>query len=244
MASENSGSSQYALPALGAGMLGLGIIMMVWSIVPGLGKDNMTGGGNSSSPAAEESKNKVSQVSYILCAGGVTLLLLSICLSFREKKRRRTQEEPVTVPCEATMLPDRGAEDNSHLAVPSYDEVMQGDAIQQADGPGDGQGEQIMVSLPSYESLVEVDLAPPSAVAASAESSAQPRSEGQPPPSRPGRRFSSKRIRRILSDRSHLKNFRIHLSNANTAVVTLEPLTPPPQYEDEGEKSFANLKPS
>ncbi|XP_078095158.1 transmembrane protein 51-like [Mustelus asterias] len=236
MASENSSGSQYALTALGVGMLALGIIMMVWSVVPGFGKDNATQGGNSSSPAAEESKTKVSQVSYILCAGGVTLLLLSICLSVREKRRRRMQEEVPNIQYEPTMLPSSGVDNSERLAVPSYDEVMQGDFIQPAEDPGPNLGDQNVASLPSYESLVEVGVAP------SADTGAQPANE--PPSPRPGRRFSSKRIRRILSDKSHLKNFRLRLSNLNSTVVNLEPLTPPPQYEDGVEKSFENLKPS
>ncbi|XP_067873529.1 transmembrane protein 51a [Heterodontus francisci] len=242
MASENSSGAQYALTALGIGMLALGIIMMVWSVVPGLGKDNMTQGGNSSSPAAEDSKTKVSQVSYILCAGGVVLLLLSICLSVREKRRRRTQEEVVNVQCESTMLPNRDEDNSSRLAVPSYDEVMQGDSIQPAEGPGASLGEQNMASLPSYESLVGIEVTPSPTEATSTGASAQPVSEQVP--SRPGRRFSSKKIRRILSDKSHLKNFKLRLNNVNSTVVNLEPLTPPPQYEDGVEKSFANLKSS
>ncbi|XP_067826682.1 transmembrane protein 51-like [Heptranchias perlo] len=242
MASENSGGSQYALTALGVGMLALGIIMVVWSVVPGYGKGNMTHGGNSSTPAVEESKSKVSQVSYILCAGGVVLLLLSICLSIREKKRRRTQEEVVNVQCESTMLAERGEDNSSRLAVPSYDEVMQGDSTQQVDEPGISQGEPSQVSLPSYESLAEVGAASSPSMAASTGTSAQPKNERQA--SRPGRRFSSKKIRRILSDRSHIKNFRLHLSNANSTVVNIEPLTPPPQYEDGEQKSFEYIKPS
>ncbi|XP_038678023.1 transmembrane protein 51a [Scyliorhinus canicula] len=238
MASENSNGSQYALTALGVGMLALGIIMMVWSVVPGFGKGNTTQGGNGSSPATEESKTKVSQVSYILCAGGVGLLLVSICLSLREKRRRRTQEEGENVQYEPTMLPDRGAENSERLAVPSYDEVMQGDLIQPAEGPEPNLGDQNMASLPSYESLVEVDVAPSASTGAAAQSG------NEPPSPRPGRRFSSKSIRRILSDKTHLKNFRLRLSNLNSTVVNLEPLTPPPQYEGGVEKIFENQKPS
>ncbi|XP_043531598.1 transmembrane protein 51a [Chiloscyllium plagiosum] len=242
MASENSSGSQYALTALGVGMLALGIIMMVWSVVPGFGKDNATSGGNSSSPTAEESKTKVSQVSYILCAGGVVLLLLSICLSVREKRRRRTQEGVHNAPCESTMLPDNAPDLSEQLAVPSYNEVMQGESSQPRGDAEATLGDQTMAALPSYESLVDVGVVLPTTGVAGPSATAQP-GNGQTS-SRPGRRFSSKRIRRILSDKSHLKNFRLHLSNLNSTVVNLEPLTPPPQYEDGVEKSFENLKPS
>ncbi|XP_051895490.1 transmembrane protein 51a [Pristis pectinata] len=243
MASENSGGIQYALTALGVGMLALGILMMVWSVVPGFGKDHETQGGNSSSPNAEESKHKVSQVSYILCAGGVFLLLLSICLSVREKKRRRTQEEVVNVQSESSILPERGVDDNNRLAVPSYDEVMQGDGVLPQEGSGTNQAEQNMASLPSYESLVEVGLPSSSNEVSNAGAIVEQPSDERAT-SRLGRRFSSKKIRRILSDKSHLKRFRLNLSNTNNAVVNLEPLTPPPQYEEGMEKNFENIKPS
>ncbi|XP_069775064.1 transmembrane protein 51a [Narcine bancroftii] len=240
MASESSSGIQYALTALGVGMLALGILMMVWSVVPGFGKENGMQDGNSSSPTAEGSKHKVSQVSYILCAGGVFLLLVAICLSVRDKKRRRTHEEVVNVQSEATMSPEREEDNNHQLAVPSYDEVMQRDGIVPQEDAEANQGGQNIVSLPSYESLVEVGLPSSSNEVSSTGTSAEPKNER--PSSRLGRRFNSKKIRRIFSDKSHLKNFRLNLSNVNNAVVNLEPLTPPPQYEEGVEKNFETAK--
>ncbi|XP_062889163.1 transmembrane protein 51-like [Mobula hypostoma] len=243
MASENSGGVQYALTALGVGMLALGILMMVWSIVPGFGKEQEAQGGNNSSSNAEQSKHKVSQVSYILCAGGVFLLLVSICLSVREKKRRRSQEEVTNVQSESSILPERAADNNNRLAVPSYDEVMQRDGVLPPEVPEANLGEQNMVSLPSYESLVEVGLPSSSNQDSNPEGSVEP-SRDERSTSHLGHRFSSKKIRRILSDKSHLKRFRLNLSNTNNPTVNLEPLTPPPQYEEGMEKSFESAKPS
>ncbi|XP_072887896.1 transmembrane protein 51-like [Hemitrygon akajei] len=242
MASENSSGIQYALTALGVGMLALGILMMVWSIVPGFGKEHEMQGGNNSSSNAEQSKHKVSQVSYILCAGGVFLLLISICLSVRDKKRRRPQEEVTNVQSESSILPERVADDN-RLAVPSYDEVMQRDGVLPPEGPEANLGEQNMVSLPSYESLVEVGLPSSSNQDSNPGGSVEPPRDERPT-SHLGHRFSSKKIRRILSDTSHLKRFRLNLSSTNNPTVNLEPLTPPPQYEEGMEKSFESAKPS
>lgn len=247
MASEGSSGISYALTALGVGMLALGILMMVWSMVPGFGKDDGAQGSNSSSAATEESKHKVSQISYILCAGGVSLLLISICLSVREKKRRRAQEGATGARAEAAILPEGDVDGETRLAVPTYDEVMQGDGVLSLESPdASGGGEPNLVSLPSYESLVDVGLPSSSSNEVSAAASAVPSAEARSarPAPRTGRRFSSKKIRRILSDKSHLKRFRLNLSSTNTTVVNLEPLTPPPLYEDGVEKSFANAKPS
>lgn len=88
-ANGNSGS-QYALCALGVGLIALGIVMIVWSVVPG---DSV---GNSSSPGAGDSgrKSKASSVAFILSGCGVAMLLLSLCLGMRNKQReqQRLQE--------------------------------------------------------------------------------------------------------------------------------------------------------
>ncbi|KAL0181123.1 hypothetical protein M9458_023529, partial [Cirrhinus mrigala] len=41
------------------------------------------------------------------------------------------------------------------------------------------------------------------------------------------------RVRRIKSEKLHLKDIRLNIQNpGQSGVVTIEPLTPPPQYED------------
>lgn len=96
--SENGGNSgsQYALCALGVGLVALGIVMIVWSVVPA---DTSTdGGGGSTSPSPDwdtsNRKNKASSVAFVLVGSGVAMLLLSLCLGMRNKQReqQRLQE--------------------------------------------------------------------------------------------------------------------------------------------------------
>lgn len=95
--SENSGNSgsQYALCALGVGLVALGIVMIVWSVVP---SDTSDSGGSNTSPSPDwdtsNRKNKASSVAFVLVGSGVAMLLLSICLGMRNKQReqQRLQE--------------------------------------------------------------------------------------------------------------------------------------------------------
>lgn len=82
----NSGS-QYALCALGVGLIALGIVMIVWSAVPA----NVA---NNSSVSEEESntdsrKNKASSVAFVLVGSGVVMLLLSLCVGMKNKQREQ-----------------------------------------------------------------------------------------------------------------------------------------------------------
>ncbi|KAJ3602503.1 hypothetical protein NHX12_030257 [Muraenolepis orangiensis] len=56
------------------------------------------------------------------------------------------------------------------------------------------------------------------------------------PPARSGSRVSRLlrplRVRRMMSDKLHLKDFRIHIRSPTHNPVTIEPITPPPQYDD------------
>ncbi|XP_007909331.1 transmembrane protein 51a [Callorhinchus milii] len=247
MASQ-SGGSQYALTALGVGLLALGIVMMVWSVMPGFGNgsgnDSNQGTGNDSSSATEQSKGKISQVSYLLCAGGVLLLLLSICLSVWEKKRRQNQPNADSQVNQTAVLPHRVDEEPSNLSVPSYAEVMQSEPAQGTEGAGMNPGDLSSTTLPSYESLVEpeeVGAGAGAGVVVRPGPSADPGTSQQlreRPSFRNGKLFSSKKVRRILSDKTHLKDFRIKLSSGGSGAgaggraVTIEPLTPPPEYEE------------
>uniref|UniRef100_A0A4W3IGI1 Transmembrane protein 51 n=1 Tax=Callorhinchus milii TaxID=7868 RepID=A0A4W3IGI1_CALMI len=227
MASQ-SGGSQYALTALGVGLLALGIVMMVWSVMPGFGN----GSGNDSN---QGTGNDSSSVSYLLCAGGVLLLLLSICLSVWEKKRRQNQPNADSQVNQTAVLPHR---------VPSYAEVMQSEPAQGTEGAGMNPGDLSSTTLPSYESLVEpeeVGAGAGAGVVVRPGPSADPGTSQQlreRPSFRNGKLFSSKKVRRILSDKTHLKDFRIKLSSGGSGAgaggraVTIEPLTPPPEYEE------------
>lgn len=95
---ENSGNSgsQYALCALGVGLVALGIVMIVWSVVPPDASTDSGGGHTSPSPDWDTSnrKNKASSVAFVLVGSGVAMLLLSLCLGMRNKQReqQRLQE--------------------------------------------------------------------------------------------------------------------------------------------------------
>lgn len=84
--SEHAGNygSQYALCALGVGLVALGIVMIVWSVVP---PDSSSG--SSSFGDADTRKNKASSVAFVLVGSGVAMLLLSLCLGMRNKQREQ-----------------------------------------------------------------------------------------------------------------------------------------------------------
>lgn len=81
----NSGS-QYALCALGVGLVALGIVMIVWSVVP-----TDTSGNSSIAGDASNRKNKASSVAFVLVGSGVAMLLLSLCVGMRNKQREQLQ---------------------------------------------------------------------------------------------------------------------------------------------------------
>lgn len=86
--SENSGNSgsQYALCALGVGLVALGMVMIVWSVVPA---DTSANGSSSSGGDTGGRKNKASSVAFVLVGAGVAMLLLSLCLGMRNKQREQ-----------------------------------------------------------------------------------------------------------------------------------------------------------
>lgn len=85
----NSGS-QYALCALGVGLVALGIVMIVWSVVPAdvASSNNSSVGGSGD---ASNRKNKASSVAFVLVGSGVAMLLLSLCVGMRNKQREQLQ---------------------------------------------------------------------------------------------------------------------------------------------------------
>ncbi|KAK7896692.1 hypothetical protein WMY93_022017 [Mugilogobius chulae] len=81
----NSGS-QYALCALGVGLVALGIVMIVWSVVPADPSGNHS---VSHDPDPTGKKSKASSVAFVLVGSGVAVLLLSLCLGMRNKQREQ-----------------------------------------------------------------------------------------------------------------------------------------------------------
>lgn len=93
--SEGSGSgAHYALCALGVGLIALGIVMIVWTVIPRDGEDipnsagNSTGNPTTIDPEEEDKDGKSSTVAMVLVGVGAAMLLLSIFLGVRNKRRR------------------------------------------------------------------------------------------------------------------------------------------------------------
>lgn len=85
----SSSGSQYALCALGVGLVALGVVMIVWSIVPSemtqLQNSTNTNDGNGD-------EGKTSSVAFVLVGAGAAMLLLAMCLGLRNRKRTRQRE--------------------------------------------------------------------------------------------------------------------------------------------------------
>ena len=94
MAQSKANGSHYALTAIGLGMLVLGVIMAMWNLVPGFNAaEKPTAQGNKTETGSGILKSKTFSVAYVLVGAGVMLLLLSICLSIRDKKKQQQSEE-------------------------------------------------------------------------------------------------------------------------------------------------------
>ncbi|XP_074704122.1 transmembrane protein 51 [Strix aluco] len=243
MAQSRANGSHYALTAIGLGMLVLGIIMAVWNLVPGFGPADKptTHAGNSSKPDRGTGgilKSKTFSVAYVLVGAGVLLLLLSICLNIRDKKRQsediaRVQHQPSAEPSHQEDSQEEDEDVSSQYYVPSYEEVMNTGYSEPRDLD---RSNRVSVSLPSYESLTGLDESSQPSGAAGAE----PGTERQPSrhSSRLSKRLKPLKVRRIKSEKLHLKDIRLNLAEGNsTAPITIEPLTPPPKYEEIQEKA-------
>lgn len=141
------------------------------------------------------------------------------------------------------------APDPSTFNVPSYEEVV---------GSGNypvrqSNLRQSTSQLPSYEDIIaavenegaenpteETPLDGSAPAAAQAPAEPQPEHRALTPnPSLPTRSSSRAsrllrplRVRRIKSDKLHLKDFRLQIRSPTQNPVTIEPITPPPQYEN------------
>ncbi|XP_061456960.1 transmembrane protein 51 [Rhineura floridana] len=241
MARSRSNGSHYALTAIGLGMLVLGIIMAVWNLVPGFGQSvrpHYAGNNSNTEPDGEQMyKSKTFSVAYVLVGAGVLLLLFSVCLSVRDRRRQRENEDISRIRQQASGQQQQQEESQeeedesfSRYYVPSYEEVMNAEYP----GPTDAdRNARISMSLPSYESLTGIDETTPTRPVAAAE--ARPDIGRRPSrhSSRLSKRFKPLKVRRIKSEKLHLKNLQINLPDgSNSGRITIEPLTPPPQYDD------------
>ncbi|XP_056131169.1 transmembrane protein 51b [Lampris incognitus] len=205
----------------------------------------------------EESKDdtKTSSVAFVLVGVGVVMLLLAICLGMRNKRRAQNRgAQPAAVPYMDHVAGEQEtAEDPTTYTVPSYDEV-----ISTGQYPVRESNLQHSTSqLPSYEDIiaaVEADGAEPNnnpsanptpaaadpapSAASPALAAAEPHDDTSPTnqptrsSSRASRILRPLRVRRIKSDKLHLKDFRLHIRSPTQNPVTIEPITPPPQYDD------------
>ena len=109
--SSSGSGGHYALCALGVGLIALGIVMIVWTVIPKDAEEKATSGsndnntsGNSSTPLTDDGgggegagqpgghddgdlsdNTKTSSVAFVLVGAGTVMLLLSICLGLRSK---------------------------------------------------------------------------------------------------------------------------------------------------------------
>ncbi|KAM4588005.1 transmembrane protein 51b isoform 1-T2 [Odontesthes bonariensis] len=261
--SQTSGSgAHYALCALGVGLIALGIVMIVWTVIPMDGEDSSDtslSGNSTSTPEndnEDDERTKSSSVALVLVGVGIVMLLLSICLGVRNKRRAQSRRNQPTTTGGALMDHVAGEEQSAvdpvSYNVPSYEEVV-------------GSGEypvrqsnlrQSTSQLPSYEDImaaVENEGTEPSNNSTEdtplnnpAPAPVQPAAEPQgghagltSNPSLPTRSSSRAsrllrplRVRRIKSDKLHLKDFRLQIRTPTQNPVTIEPITPPPQYDN------------
>ncbi|XP_077457999.1 transmembrane protein 51b [Stigmatopora argus] len=252
--SESTGSgAHYALCALGVGLIALGVVMIVWTVIPVDGEASGAPTNNTTAAADDDSGgegelSKSSSVAMVLVGVGLAMLLLSICLGIRSKRRANNESsQQAATPASAAFLDHVPGEqedvpDPTTFSVPSYDEV-----VGSSDYPvRQSNLRQSNTHLPSYEDIIAAveneGAEPPAAedapLSVDAPSPAtQPDAARQPSlpartSSRASRLLRPLRVRRIKSDKLHLKDFRIQIRSPTTNPVTIEPITPPPLYDN------------
>ncbi|XP_063063825.1 transmembrane protein 51-like [Engraulis encrasicolus] len=235
----NAGS-QYALCALGVGLVALGIVMIVWSVVPV--------DGESGRPTVGDA-GKTSSVAFILVGAGVTMLLLSLCLGIRNKSRRAQHAQqggpgPYTTQLSmddsidvhqggtgpyTTQLSMDDSIDvvENRFTVPSYDEVVGSSGATVPPVAGRGVRMNSTSQLPSYDDVFDGDVPP---VTPTEPGVAVPAgSTGGRWKSGAARKLLPLKLRRIKSEKLGVKSAP---SSPQPVVLSIEPLTPPPQYDD------------
>ncbi|XP_016136496.1 transmembrane protein 51-like [Sinocyclocheilus grahami] len=224
--SRTSGSSsgaQYATAALGVGLIALGIVMIMWSVVPA------GSGGNSSTPGMDPGQaRETSSVAFVLVGGGVALLLLSVCLSVRNKQQAARGQEAGSTPAntgEGATIEQLA----QNYMVPTYEEVVMSGQYPISQS---SERHNSITQLPAYDELEEDQHTAEDGFSPACRPSSQidpSTGAGGRRNSRPGRKLIPLKIRRIKSDNLRRKS----LSDIQqTNMFTIEPLTPPPQYDD------------
>lgn len=236
--SNNTGNSgsQYALCALGVGLVALGIVMIVWSVVPAepTGNNSMSSGGD---PDPTGKKQKASSVAFVLVGSGVAVLLLSMCLGMRNKQREQQflqQQQQAQNQAAGQTDAETAEEQARRYAVPTYEE-----AVGSGQYPVTQSNLRPSVSqLPSYDDLVTVDGLQYESEGTSATTTTNTTptaaTNTAEQPASANRRLGKNKllpikIRRIKSEKLRMKDADVSQAPAQ---ISIEPLTPPPQYED------------
>ncbi|XP_056107316.1 transmembrane protein 51b isoform X1 [Rhinichthys klamathensis goyatoka] len=235
----SSSGSQYALCALGVGLVALGVVMIVWSIVPSevtqLHNSTTTNNG-----IASGDLGKTSSVAFVLVGAGVVMLLLAVCLGVRNRKRTRHRETAGAGRADYVDNVHRDQDDESSEPIPSFDVPTYEEAVTSGRYPVRQSNLRQSYLLPSYEDLigaVENEGQQPKEGNGLEAPQLTPGPEPQPAaPTRTGSRASRLlrplRVRRIKSEKLHVKDIRLDIQKPGQGRVVIEPLTPPPQYED------------
>lgn len=257
-----SSGAHYALCALGVGLIALGIVMIVWTVIPLDGQSSgahPTAAVNSTLPTDEEEekdRTKSSSVAMVLVGVGAAMLLLSICLGVRSKRRARNRSAQqvatgVRLVDQVSREQEEPTPDQTVFSVPSYEEVV---------GSGNypvrqSNLRQSTSQLPSYEDIIAAVENEGTGPAGGSPTEETPLNDPAPAPvqpptepqgevternpsmparssSRASRLLRPLRVRRIKSDKLHLKDFRLQIRSPTQNPVTIEPITPPPQYEN------------
>ncbi|XP_066499253.1 transmembrane protein 51a [Hoplias malabaricus] len=230
--SGSSSASQYAAAALGVGLLALGIVMVVWSVAPA------GSGGNSSKPGNGVGHTNTSAAAFVMLGVGVAMLLLALCLGIRNKRRaQRQQQTNSNTQANQSQVEERPAEPAEHYAVPSYEEVVGNEEypITQFTARQDS-----TTHLPAYEELMEHSgLEGPKAEPAQSGQTQNGVNDSVPANTQPtrssrkngraGLKLPPLKVRRIKSEKLGRKS---SSSSSQPPVSNIEPLTPPPQYDD------------
>ncbi|XP_026126263.1 transmembrane protein 51 [Carassius auratus] len=225
--SRNSGSTsgaQYATAVLGLGLIALGIVMIMWSVEPA------GSGGNSSRPSMHQNQvREASSVAFVLVGGGVALLLLSVCLSVRKKQRATRGQEASSTPANTQEEGARMEQLAQTYTVPTYEEVVMSGQYPISQS---SERHNSITQLPAYEELEEDQHTVEDGFSPAHRRSSQidpSTGAGGRRNSRPGRKLIPLKIRRIKSDILRRKS----LSDIQqTNMFSIEPLTPPPQYDE------------
>ncbi|KAK3540308.1 hypothetical protein QTP70_029545 [Hemibagrus guttatus] len=212
--SSSSSASQYATAALGVGLLVLGIVMILWSVVP-LGTDL-----NHSQSIAGQVRN-TSSVGFVLLGTGVSMLLLSLFLGIQNKYRAMRQPNS-SANTEQGQQVERQPDESEQYTVPSYEEVVGNPEYPISQfSPRQNSTTQ----LPAYDELIET-------------TQDEVEGSGLPAHTNGADNLNPTHMLPHRTDRSRLKLLPLETRRKSSScspqvtVCSIEPLTPPPQYEE------------